>query len=88
MSCHEDCQCRPGVVALVFVPGIMGTRLKNRRSGSSVWDPAAGAAFEGPSGAAIEIKAQREQEMADAGRRTTTESSKLSVNGSGAAGLV
>ncbi|MBN7770380.1 hypothetical protein KUV44_11800 [Marinobacter daepoensis] len=66
MSCHENCQCRPGVVALVFVPGIMGTRLKNRRSGSSVWDPAAGADFDGPSGAAIEIKAQREQEMADA----------------------
>ena len=66
MSCHEDCQCRPGVVALVFVPGIMGTRLKNRRSGSSVWDPAAGLEYEGPSGAAIEIKEQREQELAEA----------------------
>src|SRR5690554_4900165 len=66
MSCHEDCQCRPGVVALVFVPGIMGTRLKSRRSGSSVWDPAAGMEYEGPSGAAIEIKEQREQEMAEA----------------------
>lgn len=79
MSCHEDCQCRPGVVALVFVPGIMGTRLKNRRSGSSVWDPAAGAAFEGPSGAAIEIKAQREQEMADA--RAEDDDGKLEAIG-------
>lgn len=66
MSCNEECQCRPGAVALVFVPGIMGTRLKNRKSGDSVWDPAAGAGFEGLSGAAIEIKEQREQEMAEA----------------------
>ncbi|MBQ0831773.1 hypothetical protein [Marinobacter sp.] len=66
MSCSEDCKCRPGAVALVFVPGIMGTRLKNTKSGDSVWDPAAGAGFEGPSGAAIEIKEQREQEMAEA----------------------
>ncbi|WP_288352167.1 hypothetical protein [uncultured Marinobacter sp.] len=66
MSCSEDCKCRPGAVALVFVPGIMGTRLKNRQNGESVWDPAAGLEFEGPSGAAIEIKEQREQEMAEA----------------------
>lgn len=66
MSCSEDCKCRPGAVALVFVPGIMGTRLKNRKNGESVWDPAAGVAFEGPSGAAIETKALREQEMAEA----------------------
>lgn len=66
MSCSEDCKCRPGAVALVFVPGIMGTRLKNTKSGDSVWDPAAGLDFKGPSGAAIEIKAQREQEMAEA----------------------
>lgn len=66
MSCSEDCKCRPGAVALVFVPGIMGTRLKNRQNGESVWDPAAGVAFEGPSGAAIETKALREQEMAEA----------------------
>lgn len=66
MSCSEDCKCRPGAVALVFVPGIMGTRLKNTKSGDSVWDPAAGVAFEGLSGAAIEIKEQREQEMAEA----------------------
>ena len=66
MSCSEDCKCRPGAVALVFVPGIMGTRLMNKKSGDSVWDPAAGLHFEGPSGAAIEIKAQREQEMAEA----------------------
>ncbi|MCA0913205.1 hypothetical protein [Marinobacter nauticus] len=79
MSCHEDCQCRPGVVALVFVPGIMGTRLKNRRSESSVWDPAAGMEYEGPSGAAIEIKAQREQEMADA--QAEDDDGKLEVIG-------
>lgn len=66
MSCSENCQCRPGVVALVFVPGIMGTRLKNRRSGDSVWDPAAGAGYQGPSGAAIEIREKRQQEMAEA----------------------
>jgi len=66
MSCNEECLCRPGAVALVFVPGIMGTRLKNRKSGDSVWDPAAGAGFEGLSGAAIEIKEQREQEMTEA----------------------
>ncbi|RBW48977.1 hypothetical protein [Marinobacter sp. F3R11] len=66
MSCSEDCKCRPGAVALVFVPGIMGTRLKNAKSGDSVWDPAAGLGFEGASGAAIEAKAQREQEMAEA----------------------
>ncbi len=66
MSCSEDCKCRPGAVALVFVPGIMGTRLKNSQTEKSVWDPAAGLKFEGLSGAAIEIKAQREQEMAEA----------------------
>jgi len=65
MSCSEDCKCRPGAVALVFVPGIMGTRLKNRKKGISIWDPAAGGFFEGPSGAAIETKALREQEMAE-----------------------
>lgn len=79
MSCHENCRCRPGVVALVFVPGIMGTRLKNRKSGRSVWDPAAGLAYEGPSGAALEIKALREQEMADA-RSCNDDSSWQSIS--------
>ncbi len=31
MSCNADCKCRKGIVALVFVPGIMGTRLMNKR---------------------------------------------------------
>ncbi|MGX2953123.1 hypothetical protein ACWAU3_09075 [Shewanella sp. JL219SE-S6] len=66
MSCNADCKCRKGIVALVFVPGIMGTRLMNKKSGDSVWDPAAGAMFDGPSSTAMELKAEREAELAAA----------------------
>lgn len=66
MSCSEDCQCRPGAVALVFVPGIMGTRLKNRQNGESVWDPAAGAGYWGETGVSIDVRKEREEEMARA----------------------
>lgn len=62
MSCSEECKCRPGVVALVFIPGIMGTRLMNRDTGDSVWDPAAGAGNH-TSGAAIAEREAREAEM-------------------------
>lgn len=66
MSCNADCKCRKGIVALVFVPGIMGTRLMNTNSKKSVWDPAAGKDFDGPSSTAMELKAEREAEMAAA----------------------
>ncbi|MBO2619894.1 hypothetical protein [Shewanella algae] len=66
MSCNADCKCRKGIVALVFVPGIMGTRLMNKKSGDSVWDPAAGGKFSGPSSTAMELKAEREAELAAA----------------------
>jgi len=62
MSCSEECKCRPGVVALVFIPGIMGTRLMNAKSGDSVWDPAAGLGNH-TSGAAIAEREAREAEM-------------------------
>ncbi|WP_133245604.1 hypothetical protein [Pelagibaculum spongiae] len=39
----QPCGCKvTKAVALVLVPGIMGSRLKNRESGKTVWDPAAG----------------------------------------------
>lgn len=66
MSCNADCKCRKGIVALVFVPGIMGTRLMNKKSGDSIWDPAAGVDFDGPSSTAMELKAEREAELAAA----------------------
>lgn len=62
MSCSEECKCRPGVVALVFIPGIMGTRLMNAETGDSVWDPAAGVGNH-TSGAAIAEREAREAEM-------------------------
>ncbi|MBE1275013.1 hypothetical protein [Enterovibrio baiacu] len=62
-SCSANCKCRCGTIAFVFVPGIMGTRLKNAGSGKSVWDPAAGMEFSGPSSHAEEIKAEREAEL-------------------------
>ena len=62
MSCSQECGCTPGAVALVFIPGIMGTRLMNTQSGDSVWDPAAGAGmYINASG--IEAKEAREAEM-------------------------
>lgn len=72
MSCSEECKCRPGVVALVFIPGIMGTRLMNRDTGDSVWDPAAGAGNH-TSGAAIAEREAREAEM-DAAQTTDEDS--------------
>ncbi len=66
MGCSENCRCRPGVVAFVFVPGIMGTRLQNKKTGSVVWDPAAGMAFEGNSSAANQAKLNRQRELDEA----------------------
>ncbi|PVZ72017.1 esterase/lipase family protein [Pelagibaculum spongiae] len=39
----EGCKCKTGAIAVVFVPGIMGSRLKNKASGDVVWDPGVGA---------------------------------------------
>lgn len=63
MSCSENCQCWPDVVALVFVPGIMGTRIKNRSTGKAVWDPVAGRCGH-ETGISIDNRRQRDEEMA------------------------
>jgi len=69
MGCNgsQNCRCRPGVIAFVFMPGIMGTRLKNAESGETVWDPGAGLLDTSSSGALLEAKKKRQEEMEAAG---------------------
>ncbi len=63
MTCNADCKCRKGVVAFVVVPGIMGTRLKNRKTKESAWDPAAGFGFSGPSSQTVAVQDYLDTEL-------------------------
>ncbi|WP_158527186.1 esterase/lipase family protein [Pelagibaculum spongiae] len=56
----EPCRCKPGAIALVFVPGIMGSRLRNTKTQEVVWDPAAGQ--HGSLSPAFDEAAQRNKE--------------------------
>lgn len=63
MSCSQNCKCRPAVIGFVFMPGIMGSRLKNKATGKRVWDPSAGLAFEGLSGEGKQAQEDRQAEL-------------------------
>src|SRR5699024_11508581 len=66
MGCKgsQDCRCRPGVIAFVFMPGIMGTRLKNAQSDEIVWEPGAGMSLDA-SGALLEARRKLQQKDLD-----------------------
>ncbi|AGH81609.1 hypothetical protein PCNPT3_08355 [Psychromonas sp. CNPT3] len=62
MACNTECGCKPAVIMLVFIPGIMGSRLKNTKTGDSIWDPMAGGGFH-ESSAMASVKEKRKQEL-------------------------
>lgn len=62
MVCSSECGCKAKITMLVFIPGIMGSRLKNEESSDIVWDPAPGKGWYDSSQMAS-VKARREKEL-------------------------
>ena len=80
----EGCKCKTGAIAVVFVPGIMGSRLKNKASGDVVWDPGVGAGIH-LSTPMRELKQQNKQVLEDA--KEAFKSEKANFLKKGTAGL-